>query len=151
MACSEASVRRLEARNNELLLRLYFKSATTHDASELYTHLALCWLLVPNINEQREAYELLARGVVFLVEYSKTQKLDQEEFDALTDIFKFSLDIVRRSTVDEVVKNADALKSGKMTVAFQFPDEFKDPAEETDVATTSTEACTSEDACKPQV
>lgn len=66
---TESSIKSLEAANNGLLLRIRFGSATRRDASELYTHLALCRTLVPHINEQYEAYDRLARGVLFLETY----------------------------------------------------------------------------------
>ena len=81
---TESSIKRLETANNSLLLRIRYGSATRQEASELYTHLALCWTLVPHINEQYEAYERLARGVLFLETYAKTGSIDSEVF-SLTD------------------------------------------------------------------
>ena len=88
---TESSIKRLEAANNSLLLRIRYGSATRRDASELYTHLALCWTLVPHINEQYEAYERLARGVLFLEAYAFKAALHYTRLRLTRDILKYSL------------------------------------------------------------
>lgn len=123
LPCSDASIKLLQARHNELLLRLFFKTADRHDASELYTHLALCWLLVPNFNEQKVAYGQLAKGALYLDEYASSGSLDKEEFDELTDIFDFTIEIIKRSKIAEITEKAAQLKSGKANVVFKFPED----------------------------
>ena len=119
---TESSIKRLETANNGLLLRIRYGSATRRDAAELYTHLALCWTLVPHINEQYEAYERLARGVLFLETYAKTGGIDSEDFSSLCNIFDFSYDIMRNSTIEEIASNCASIKSGKLKINFRFPD-----------------------------
>ena len=119
---TESSIKRLIAANNGHLLRVRYGSATRQEASELYTHLALCWTLVPHINEQYEAYERLARGVLFLEAYAKTGSIDSEDFSYLCNIFDFSYDIMRNSTIEEIASNCASIKSGKLKVNFRFPD-----------------------------
>ena len=119
---TESSIKRLEAANNSLLLRIRYGSATRRDASELYTHLALCWTLVPHINEQYEAYERLARGVLLLEAYARTGNIDSAEFSSLCNIFDFSYDIMRNSTIDEIASNCASIKSGKLKVNFRCPE-----------------------------
>ena len=119
---TESSIKRLVAANNGHLLRVRYGSATRQEASELYTHLALCWTLVPHINEQTEAYDRLARGVLFLEAYAKTGSIDSEDFSSLCNIFDFSYDIMRNSTIEEIASNCASIKAGKLKVSFHFPD-----------------------------
>ena len=123
MLASSSAIRNLESKNNALLLRVRFGTADAFVASQLYTHLALCWALVPHIVEQKEAYELLAKGDRFLQACSASIKLEPENFDRLCDIFRFSYEILSHSTVREIVDTCKALKSGELQVDFSHCDE----------------------------
>lgn len=78
---------------------------------------------MPNFNEQKAAYGQLAKGALYLNEYASSESLDKEEFDELTDIFDFTIEIIKRSTIAEITEKAGQLKSGKANVVFKFPED----------------------------
>lgn len=120
MLASSSAIRKLEAKNNALLLRVRFDTSDSGVVSQLYTHLVLSWALVPNIVEQKVAYEQLTKGVLLLKNCAVGIKLEPEDFDRLCDIFQFSYEILSHSTVREIVKTCTAIKTGKLQIEFDF-------------------------------
>lgn len=120
MLASASAVRNLESKNNDLLLRVRFGTADAFVASQLYTHLALCWALVPNIVEQKAAYDQLTKGVLLLKNCAVGIKLEPQDFDRLCDIFQFSYEILSHSTVREIVETCSALKTGRLKINFDL-------------------------------
>lgn len=118
LPCTESAVQKIAQGNNAAVLRMYFGTADKHDADYLYTHLVVSWFLAEHMIEAAAIRQELLKGISLLVLFYKQNKLNNAELDALQDILLFSMELWRKSTVEEVVRIARASKDGTLQMDF---------------------------------
>lgn len=120
LPCAESAVQKIAQGNNAALMRFYFGTADQHDADYLYTHLTVSWILAERMTDVRGIRLELLQGVLLLMRFYKNGKLERDEIDALRGILDFSLDLWRKSTVEEVVQLSRDFRDGKIKVNFKI-------------------------------
>lgn len=126
LTCTESAVQRIAQGNNAAVMRMYFGTADKNDANYLYTHLAVCWLLAERMLEKQDIQSELFKGVALLIRFYKNGKLEHEEIDALQNILRFSMELWRKSTVEEIIRLTRAIQAGEIKVNFSISDSTPD-------------------------